>query len=149
MRPRATTDEATPSATSVMTANLVRLWRLTGNELWRADADAILAASGTTVANNLFASAALLSALDLRLDAVDVVIVGRDPEAVRDLLTAARRGATPNIILSFHENAAELPSHHPAAGKTMVEGRATAYVCRGETCSLPVTEASALADMLA
>jgi len=29
---------------------------------------------------------------------------------------------------------------HPAAGKTAIEGRPTAYVCRGPVCSLPVTD---------
>ncbi|MEX2319223.1 MAG: thioredoxin domain-containing protein, partial [Bauldia sp.] len=42
VRPKSTTDEATPSATSVMTANLVRLWRLTGRDEYRRDVDAIM-----------------------------------------------------------------------------------------------------------
>ena len=41
LRPRSTTDEATPSANSVMAANAIRLWRLTGDDSYRADADAI------------------------------------------------------------------------------------------------------------
>jgi hypothetical protein len=44
---------------------------------------------------------------------------------------------------------AALPPGHPAAGKGQVAGRATAYVCRGPTCSLPLTEPAALADELA
>ena len=34
-----------PSAASLMAANLIRLWRLTGNDAYRADADAILEAA--------------------------------------------------------------------------------------------------------
>jgi hypothetical protein len=36
---------------------------------------------------------------------------------------------------------------HPAAGKTAIDGKTTVYVCRGESCSLPVTEPDALAAL--
>jgi len=148
IRPRATTDEATPSATSTMAANLVRLWHLTGNDAYRADADAILSSSGGTIAANLFATTGLLNALDLRLGAVDVVIVVPGEEDGGRLTEAARRQWTPNTILSLHEGSARLPAGHPAAGKTTVGGQPTAYVCRGEACSQPVTEAAELAAIL-
>ncbi len=45
VRPRSETDEATPAANSVMARNLIRLWHLTGKDSYRADADAIIAAS--------------------------------------------------------------------------------------------------------
>jgi uncharacterized protein YyaL (SSP411 family) len=47
-----------------------------------------------------------------------------------------------------HDDSVRLPETHPAAGKTALAGRPTVYVCRGETCSLPVTEAEALARLL-
>ena len=43
----------------------------------------------------------------------------------------------------------ELPPQHPAAGKTQVNGQATAYVCRGATCSLPITAPAGLSQALA
>ncbi len=148
VRPKATTDEATPSATSVASQVLVRLWHLTGADRWRADVDAILGAAGGVVAENLFAGAGLLSALDLRLHATDVVIVTPSSGGDEALRAVARAHATPNTILSVHQEAVTLPPARPAAGKTTVDGRATAYVCRGETCSLPVTEPAALAALL-
>ena len=36
-----------------------------------------------------------------------------------------------------------------AAGKTQANGQATAYVCRGATCSLPITAAAGLSQALA
>jgi uncharacterized protein YyaL (SSP411 family) len=148
VRPKATTDEATPAATSLMAQNLVRLWRLTGNDDFRSDVDAMLAASASTVATNLFASTALLGALDLRLGAVDVAIVRPSGVSADDLLAAVRYCWTPNTILSVHDDNVRLPAGHPAAGKTAIAGKATAYVCRGETCSLPVTEAGELEKLL-
>jgi len=149
VRPRAVNDEATPSATSLMTANLIRLWHLTGADAYRRDADAILAAAAATLGGNLFATTGMLSALDLRLDAVDVVVVTPAGRSADALLAVGRRHATPNTILSVHDAAVRLPAGHPASGKTAVAGKATAYVCRGETCSLPVTDAAELPRLLA
>ena len=147
VRPRAATDEATPSANSLMAENLVRLWHLTGRDEHRADADALIEASGAAIAGNLFAAVGMLSALDLRLGATDVVIVAPDSVGADALVSAVRAAWTPNTILSLHRDVADLPAGHPAAGKTAVAGRATAYVCRGETCSLPATEAAGLAGL--
>ena len=35
-----------------------------------------------------------------------------------------------------------MPAGHPAAGKTQRDGKATAYLCVGPTCSLPVSDAA-------
>jgi uncharacterized protein YyaL (SSP411 family) len=146
LRPRSATDEATPGANSVMAANLVRLWRLTGEDAWRADADAVIAAA--PMAENLFAAAGMLSALDLRLGASDVVLVLPPGTDHAPLIAAARRAATPNTILRAVADPGRLPAGHPAHGKAAIDGRPTAYVCRGETCSLPVTDPETLAVLL-
>jgi uncharacterized protein YyaL (SSP411 family) len=148
VRPRSATDEATPSATSVMASNLVRLWRLTGEDSYRATVDSIMDASGPAVAANLFASAGLLNALDLRLGVTDLVIVTPAGVSANALLELARQRMTPNVSLSTYSGAVSLPGGHPAAGKTAAEGKATAYFCRGESCSLPVTSPEALAAVL-
>ncbi len=146
LRPRSTTDEATPSANSVMAANLVRLWHLTGDDALRADADAILTAA--PIAENLFAATGMLSALDLRLGAIDLVVVAPTRDAARPLLDAAREAWTPNLVVMLVADPGALPPHHPAYGKSAIAGTASAYVCRGETCSLPVTDPRALAELL-
>jgi len=147
LRPRSTTDEATPSATSLMAANLIRLWRLTGEDDYRADADAIIAAA--PIKDNLFAATAMLSSIDFRLGAIDAVIIRpghADPSA---LVAFVRRAWTPNIVLMLHDEKAALPPGHPAADKAPMAGTATAYICRGETCSLPVTQPDRLERLLA
>jgi len=148
VRPRANIDEATPSGNAVMGANLARLWRLTGNDQYRRDLDDMLEASAGTAAANIFAAAATLNALDLRLNAVDIVIIkppGADPAIILDEI---RRHWSPNFVLSVHDDVAMLPDSHPAAGKKPLDGKVTAYVCRGETCSRPVTDPAPLAALL-
>ncbi len=148
LRPRSATDEATPGATSMMCANLIRLWRLTGNDDYRRDADDILAAAAPSIAANLFATTGMLSALDFRLDAVDVVLVTSPSASAEALRATTRQHWNPNIVISVHQGETRLPPSHPAHGKASVAGVATAYVCRGETCSLPVTTAADLATLL-
>jgi uncharacterized protein YyaL (SSP411 family) len=148
VRPKATTDEATPSATSLTTQTLIRLWRLTGNDAYRNDADTILTAAGGAIAANLFATTGMLNALDLRLGATDVAIVRPAGADAAPLLDVARWRWSPNVVLSVHDDAVALQPSHPAAGKIAIDGKATAYVCRGEVCSLPVTTGDQLAALL-
>jgi uncharacterized protein YyaL (SSP411 family) len=48
------------------------------------------------------------------------------------------------MVLQYSGAARALPALHPAHGKGKVDGRAVAYVCRGQTCSLPLAEPAAL-----
>jgi len=148
VRPKALTDEATAGATGLMAANLVRLWHLSGDNAYRRDVDDVFYANASTVAANLFATTSLLNALDLRLGAVDVVIVAPASTAADALVSVVRDHWTANTILSVHADSVDLPATHPAAGKVAVDGRAAAYVCRDQTCSLPVTEPDRLGPLL-
>jgi hypothetical protein len=47
-------------------------------------------------------------------------------------------------VLSAIAPGADLPAAHPAHGKGRADGRATAYVCVGQSCSLPLTDPAAL-----
>jgi uncharacterized protein YyaL (SSP411 family) len=131
-----------------MGANLVRLWRLTGKDEYRGDVDDLLAASAGAIATNLFSAAGTLNALDLRLATVDVVLVKPPGTDAAAMLAAIRRYWTPSLVLSLHDEEAMLPDSHPAAGKRAIDGKATVYICRGETCSLPVTEPQQISELL-
>jgi hypothetical protein len=55
----------------------------------------------------------------------------------------------PNLVLIQRSpDASPLPPHHPAAGKTMVKERVTAYLCQEQHCSAPVTAATDLSTLL-
>ncbi len=63
-----------------------------------------------------------------------------------ELLAAARKlPALDRIVLRASPT---LPASHPAQEKIKATTDAAAFVCVGETCSLPVTEPGAIADAM-
>jgi len=142
IRPAATTDEATPNHNAVAAQNLIRLAVLTGDDGWRDKADRLIAAIAPAAAENLYMHMALLNAIDLRLRAAQIVVTGQGP-AAQALLDFARR-LPPLDRIVLHAAAADtLPPSHPARGKIAAAAE-QAFVCVGETCSLPVTDPAGL-----
>ena len=82
--------------------------------------------------------------------AVQVVVCGADADAgTRALVDAVFATSLPNRVLTRLAPKGALPLGHPAFGKGQQEGKATAYVCVGPVCSLPVTDPEALKAALA
>ena len=142
VRPSATTDEATPNPNAVAAQNLIRLALFTGQHAWRDKADALFAGIAASAGENLFAHLALLNALDLRLRAAEIIVTGED-ERAGELLAAARKLPFLDRV-SLHASHA-LPAEHPAHDKIKAAAHSAAFICIGETCSLPVSEPYALA----
>jgi uncharacterized protein len=86
---------------------------------------------------------ALLNAVDLRLRAAEIVVTGEEADA-EALLTAARKLPPLDRIVLHAPAAAALPLTHPAHDKLKAVNQAAAFVCVGETCSLPVTDPAGL-----
>ena len=149
LRSRSALDNATPSGNGTMLGVLARLWHLTGENALRESAWALATAFAGDVRANPAGHAVLILHLDLLERGLQVAIVGRrDEEAVAGLLAAVRRAARQDVAVLVVGDGGALAAGHPAAGKGRVGGRAAAYVCRGRTCSPPVTEAAALARLL-
>jgi uncharacterized protein YyaL (SSP411 family) len=97
-----------------------------------------------------FAHASLLNAAELLAKAVQIVVIGRRGEAETDaLLRAVFAQNLPNRVLTVVTPGTALPPLHPAHGKQQVANRATAYVCEGPVCSLPLSDPATLAADLA
>ncbi|MBZ9938017.1 thioredoxin domain-containing protein [Mesorhizobium sp. BR1-1-16] len=148
VRKRDRLDEATPNAHGIAAEAHVRLWALTGNDHYRAKADAILAGSAATIRGNVFGTASLLSALDLRLNIRSLVVIVPEDATADALLDALRAHGGRHLVVDWRAEGAPLPEGHPAFGKGTVGGKPTAYLCREGSCSLPVTDAAALAALL-
>ena len=90
-----------------------------------------------------------LNGFDMMTAAVQIVVIGDRSEAATSAMLSEAFGlAIPNRIVSVVAPGEELPATHPAAGKSQTDGLATAYVCVGTTCSLPVTDPAGLTDAL-
>jgi hypothetical protein len=143
VRPAATTDDATPNHNAVAAQNLVRLALLAGDDAWRDKADRLIGAIAPQAGDNLYMHMALLNAIDFRLRSAEIVVTGQG--AAADALLAAARRRSPLGRIVFHAAAAgALPPAHPARQKIAAGTEPQAFVCIGETCSLPVTDPAAL-----
>jgi uncharacterized protein YyaL (SSP411 family) len=146
VRPGSTSDDATPNPNALAAQNLVRLAVFTGQHAWREQADRLFDGIVSAAGENLFAHLALLNALDLRLRAAEIVVAGQGARADALLADARKLPFLDRIVLRA---APSLPASHPAQEKIKAATDAAAFVCVGETCSLPVTAPGAIADALA
>jgi uncharacterized protein YyaL (SSP411 family) len=148
LRPHSSVDDAIPNHTGLTAQNLARLAVLTGDERWRRQLDTLFARMLPVAAANMFGHLSLLNALDLYLAGAEIVVTGQGDEA-EALLKVARALPHANTVVLHVPDPLKLPAHHPAADKIAGGGGAAAFVCRGRTCSLPVTEPDALAALIA
>ena len=144
-------DASIPSGNSMAVQLLLRLYHHTGNEDYRTRAEKVLRVYHDAMASQPFGFAHMLCALDQCLHpAKEVVIVGkRDDEGTLALVSEINGLYLPNKALQIvapEEPRAEI--FPLLQGKTQIDGRPTAYVCRNFTCSPPVTSWSALKPLL-
>ena len=143
VRPNSTSDDATPNPNALAAQNLIRLALFTGQHAWRDKADRLFEGMAASAGENLYAHLALLNALDLRLRGAEIVVAGED-ERANELLAAARKLAFFDRVVLRASPA--LAPDHPAHDKVDVAAQSAAFICVGETCSLPVREPDAIAE---
>jgi hypothetical protein len=148
VRPASTADEATPNHNAVAAQNLIRLAVLAGDDQWREKADRLIGAIALEAVENLYMHMALLNAVDLRLRAAEIVVTGAG-EGASELLAAARKMPALDRIVLHVQSPDGLPDNHPARAKAAAATAAAAFVCIGETCSLPVNDPLGLVNAIA
>ena len=135
-------DGAEPSGNSGMALLLLRLARMTGREDFRVAAERTLAAFAPRIEKGPSGIPQMLVAHSFALAKPrEIVVAGpaEDPEMGK-MLAAIRRQFMPYaVILRASESNISMPA---------LEDRPTAYVCENFACQLPVTEASALDELL-
>ena len=145
VRPNATSDDATPNPNAVAAQNLVRLAGFAGQEAWRNQVDRLFDGLLPLAADNLFMHVALLNALDLRLRVREIVVAGTGPRADA-LLTAALTLPFLDRIVIRAPSKDVLPASIPPRQRSLRSAEPAAFICAGETCSLPVTEPAKIAE---
>ena len=142
VRPRTLTDSGYPSAHSVSAELFRQLGLITGGERFTQAARTIIGELTGLMAN---APGAMGSALSVQLalssEVSELAIVGVGSELHSFALRLPDRG----FVLSVGE-----PGATPLLeGREQIEGKATAYLCQGFSCKLPVTRVEDLAKLLA
>ncbi len=152
VRPRSFVDAAVPSDNAAAAELLARLARVTGRERYLEAAERALALLGDAPARYPQAFASTLVTRDLLAAApVELVLLGApgesDTRALREVWLERAREDVAVLALADADDPLAARSAL-AAGRQRLAGRATAYLCRGGACRLPVTEASDLARQL-
>jgi uncharacterized protein YyaL (SSP411 family) len=143
-------DNATPAGNAIMAEVLARLYHLTGQDEYRARCERLISAFSGEAAKNPYHYVTLINAAQFLAEATQMIVIGdRENAATIDLVAARNRLSLPASVLSVIANSDQLSAGHPAAGKTQIDGQATAYICHGPVCSAPLTDPQALQDYLA
>jgi uncharacterized protein len=151
-RPRDVSDNATPSGSSTATEVLLRLAALTGNDTYRQRAEQILTGHTEMLRRVPLGFGRMLCAADFALARVREVALVGDPNAadMQALLGEIHHGYRPHLVSAqLHPGDTEAAQLTPLLrDRTQIEGKATAYVCEGFTCNLPVTDVEALRSQI-
>ncbi len=138
-------DGAEPAPTSVAAFNALTLAHLTGEQSYQERSAAAIAAFGGRLEEMGRAVPLMAAALSSSIAAGEqIVIVGQaDGADTREMWLAANHTYRPFSVivrvdpLELQALAAQLPW---VAGMKMIDGKATAYVCRSFTCDAPSTD---------
>ncbi len=138
-------DSSQPAGNGLMLHVLVRLHSLIGEPQYRERAESLISAFAGEVQSNFVPLATFLNGVERFHRGLQITIIGpRSRADTQALLDVVHGIALPDRILQVIPDPDGLPATHPAAGKTARDGVATAYVCRGPTCSAPMTDPDAL-----
>jgi uncharacterized protein YyaL (SSP411 family) len=146
-------DQAIPSGASMAALLCLRLGALVDPALADPGRRQLEIVAPAALANPFGMGQAVLGLDRLVHGSTDVVVVGaRDQkEKAEALVAAAYRVYLPNRTIAWIDPAdarSVAAAKALAEGKTARPGEAVAYVCRGTTCSAPVSDPAALEQML-
>ncbi|MGV9764448.1 thioredoxin domain-containing protein [Micromonospora tulbaghiae] len=145
-RPADPTDNATPSGRSAIVAALVAYAALTGETGYREAAGKTLETVAPIVDRHArFTGYAATVGEALLSGPYEIAVATGDPEG-DPLVAAARRHAPPGAVVVA--GAPDQPGVPLLAGRSFVDGRPAAYVCRGFVCRRPVTSVEELVEQL-
>lgn len=146
-RPRRLTDQPLASGNALAVSVLVQLAALTGRTEDVAIAASTLEPVLPMARSHPTAFAQWLIGAGMLLRPLDGVAITGDPDdpATQPLLSTVRSGFRPWQVVACAKDSRTIPL---LAGRPMVRGVPTAYVCHGFTCQLPVTDPESLSREL-
>jgi uncharacterized protein YyaL (SSP411 family) len=148
-RPRNLSDNATPAGTSLAAELLLRISNLFGDAELARRASFTLETLAEPMARHPLAFGHTLCATDMVVHgAVEVALVGDvGAGGLRELAAVAGQRYVPSRVM-VAGTASELPDLPLMTDRPAMDGKPTAYVCRGYVCERPVTRPDELWDQL-
>jgi uncharacterized protein YyaL (SSP411 family) len=148
-RPRDVTDNATPSGTSLAIDLLLQLAELQRDSEYRRRAVFALETLAEPMTRFPTAFGHLLGCAEMEVNgAIEVALVGEPlSPGFKALERSVAERYVPALVLAGGSPGRQSPIRL-LDDRPMIDGKPTAYVCRGYTCDKPVTEADELSEQL-
>ena len=152
IRPRTTTDGATPSGTSMATLVLLKLSRLTDNASFEQIGMQSLQSIRELLTYHPLSFSNWLYVLDFYLsEPMQAAIIGpaNDP-GMLELLRTIHKTWLPNIVAAALDptDKSRFTELKLFENREMIDSRPTVYVCRRYSCQMPVTDPASLEKQL-
>jgi len=149
VRMRTAFDAPTPSANGIMIGVHARLFYATVDQHYAERANTLIQAFAGDVSGHYLQMATYLNSFEFCTSCLEIIICGPPADArTQNLIRAVLGRSLPNRLLMVVPPGQDLPSGHPAAGKTMQNGQPAAYICGGMSCSPPVSNPALLTQVL-
>ena len=135
---------AIPSGNAMEIGNLSKLYAMTGTPDYATRLDELIRAFSGEIEKQPSAFPLVMSGLDFDFGPSFEIVISGDADSAdtKAMIAAVRKNFRPNqvVLLRTEKNAAALAKLAPyTETQTSVDGKATAYVCKGFACKLPVT----------
>jgi len=151
VRPKELYDGAVPSGNSVAVLGLLALERITDEARYRNAAEGTLKGFAGEIVAGPAHYPQMLAALHFALGPVDEILFAGDPKdpMLQTMLKEIYLRFLPNKIIMLRRpgpKSSGLSSAYEAMAP--IDGKLTAYVCRGRACQLPVTDVEGLKNKI-
>ena len=148
-RLKQTYDGAVPSGNSVALHDLLRLARLTNETSFETYINKLLEAFAVDVTAYPMGHTWMLAGLDFALGPTyNIVIAGEiNDKDTQTMLATVRKKYLPNLTVKLWTNK-NAESTQLGLNYEKIKGKATAYVCRDQTCMPPTSEPEELAKLI-
>jgi hypothetical protein len=151
LRPRDPMDNATPSGVSLAVEALLRAAHIFDDTDYREKALDTFERDGDALVRFGPAFGRMLSAADRSIaPPIEVAIVGEPADLdTRTLIQAAHGAAIRNLTVVGAAPGSDVDGIPLLDGRGQIDGKPTAYVCRGYACELPVYSADSMREQMA
>ena len=136
-------DGALPSGNAVHALNLLRLAEFTGDEHFRDSANRAMESVGKLASRHPSVFGQLMLAVDFQATRPRTIVLSgeRQTESTREFLRVLRAEFEPSRVIALATNVSDTKLMPILEGRTPEGSETRAFICRDNTCGLPVSRA--------